>query len=161
MGLEQRAFDPAEEEQPEQKVSQSPERGSNVIEFPKREQTEEISDAEVSEKQRTAALEKLRAEIIEFPGPQSENKNTPKTGGTEGGGGEGGEGGEGGDIPFVENFQTYRPCEACGGKGRRGLFGLGGKCPVCKGLGSVPASSSSQSGYYDGQTGEKHIESHS
>jgi hypothetical protein len=159
MGLEQRKFDLEEHQEPQEIIQPAPEglksseRGSNVIEFPKREpDSESIRLKEDASEEKEAALGKLRAEILEFPKPKEETvapsdatpeaskENDPK------------------DMGFSEHFEVFKKCEACGGRGRLGLFGLGKQCPVCKGLGRVTVTSESQSGYYDGRTGEKHID---
>lgn len=158
MGLEQHKFD-LEEGQPSQEIIQpaersiSPERGSNVVEFPKKESDlESTRFKEDVSKEKEAALGKLRAEILELPKPKEEGgvqldatpeaskENDPK------------------DMRFSEHFEAFKKCEACGGRGRLGLFGLGKQCSVCKGRGRMTVTSESQSGYYDGQTGEKHID---
>lgn len=55
-------------------------------------------------------------------------------------------------LRFVENYQTFKRCEACGGSGKR-LFIF--RCLVCKGLGSVVATSATKTGYHEVGGGRK------
>lgn len=49
-------------------------------------------------------------------------------------------------LPYTEVYQTYKRCEACNGKGRRWLLFV---CSVCKGFGSLVATTQKSTGYYE------------
>ena len=160
MGIEQPRFDTTEEETGRSNVIQGPwpqrervdaeapqitieSRGDNVIEgpWPKREQApQEETPKEPppleAEGEKTTEVQRLREELVKMYGkeeqrPQEQGEKTDD---------------DGKRTRFAEGYTEYTRCEVCGGKGRK-YFVL--KCPACGGRGSIPASSSRRSGYYE------------
>lgn len=141
MGLEQRKFEPEHSDAPDyQETLQQPEkRTGNVIEFPKRPDSETSEQHKIdTDRERAVALESLRGKILQFPEPQNKEALEPKDP----------QDNDTAEQRFSEGFEKYKECEACHGTGRRWLVGT---CPICKGMGRVVESSWQQHGKYNNE----------
>lgn len=151
MGFEQPKF---EVEPPEEhtEVSSQKDEPSNVVEgpWPRREPTETTEeltpDQLVPQGTEEAPREEIeRSNVIEGPWPKREEEpaETPEELAPKP---KEPEEDEKERHRFAESLEQYKPCEACRGTGHRWFFF---PCPMCKGFGSVVASSSQREGYYE------------
>ena len=137
MGFEQRKFGEEKSLQQEQETTLSPERVSNVIEFPKRaEQAEGPEETTDPATERANKLDDLKGKILQFPEPKQKIEPAEQTP----------ENGENKKNSFTEGYETTKPCPVCHGSGRRRFIF---KCPNCGGSGRVMDTSSTQHGRYE------------